>query len=122
MVLVVDDNTDAADSLADLLPYLDCDPAVAYSGREALAMGNEWHPDLILLDIGMPGMDGFETARRMRDTPWGAAARIAALTAWNDPDTRDRVVRAGLDMHFVKPIAFAELSDFILSLGTSRDG
>lgn len=121
VVLIVDDNADAADLLAELLPYLDCVPIVAYSGKEALAQGEQQHPDLVLLDIGMPGIDGFETARRMRDTPWGAAASITALTAWNDPDTRDRVVRSSMDMHFVKPISFTDLSDLIVSLSTSRD-
>ena len=121
VVLIVDDNADAADVLAELLPYLDCVPVVAYSGKEALALGERQHPDVVLLDIGMPGMDGFETARRMRDTPWGAAASIAALTAWNDPDTRDQVVRSNMDMHFVKPISYADLSDLIVSLSTSND-
>lgn len=119
-VLVVDDNVDAADMLKELLGLFDCEARACYSGREALETGDQFMPDLVLMDIGMPGMDGFETARRMRDTPWGRRTRIAALTAWNDIDTRERITDANMDMHFVKPISKNQLTELIFSLQSSH--
>lgn len=103
-VLVVDDNADAADSLASLLTMYGCAVEVAYSGIEALERGNVLHPQFVILDIAMPGMDGCETARRMRERRWGRQACIAALTAWGEDDIRYRSEQAGMDFHFIKPV------------------
>lgn len=103
-VLVVDDNADAADILATLLAAFDCTVKVAYSGSEALALGDALRPQLVILDIAMPDMDGCETALRMRARSWGQQARIAALTAWSVDDTPCCTTQAGMDYHFIKPI------------------
>lgn len=112
-VLVVDDNADAADTLAALLSILDCTVAVAYSGSQALAIGELFHPQCVILDIGMPGIDGYETARRMRARPWGRHTRIAALTACVAEDVDRRVEQAGMDRYFIKPVDAAALLGFL---------
>lgn len=117
-VLIVDDNADAADTLALLFAHLACEPAVAYSGADALLLGSSLQPDLVLLDLGMPGMDGFETARRIRETQWGKAIRIAAVTAWGDNATRARIAAAGMDAHHVKPLSIEEIAGIVNSLTT----
>lgn len=104
-VLVVDDNADAADTLASLLTIFDCAVNVAYSGVEALALGDVLRPQFVILDIAMPSMDGCETARRMRDRPWGRQACIGALTAWGDEQTRCCTADAGMDFHLIKPVS-----------------
>jgi CheY-like chemotaxis protein len=102
-VLIVDNNVDAADTLAALLAHFQCEVSVAYSGAEALVLADGFQADLVFLDIGMPQMDGYEVARSMRERPWGRRALIVALTAWSDPLTRDRIARAGMDAHLIKP-------------------
>ena len=103
-VLVVDDNADAADTLAALLTIYDYSVSTAYSGAEALALGDALHPQCVILDIAMPAMDGCETALRMRQRPWGRQAVIGALTAWGDDDTQSNAVRVGMDFYFTKPV------------------
>jgi len=103
-VLVVDDNADTADALASLLVLFDCTAQAAYSGIEALAIGELLSPHLVVLDIAMPGMDGCATARRMRASAWGRQACIAALTAHGDDDTRAAAIEAGVDDYFIKPV------------------
>jgi CheY-like chemotaxis protein len=102
-VLIVDNNADAADTLAALLAHFQCEVSVAYSGAEALVLGEAVQAELVFLDIGMPRMDGYEVARSMRASPWGRRAFIVALTAWSDPLTHDRIARAGMDAHLIKP-------------------
>lgn len=102
-MLIVDNNVDAADTLAALLAHFECEVSVAYSGAEALAVGEDVQAGLVFLDIGMPRMDGYAVARSMREQPWGRRAFIVALTAWSDSLTHDRVARAGIDAHLVKP-------------------
>ena len=115
-VLIVDDNVDAADTLALLFSISDWDVAVAYSGEHALAQGEAFRPQLVLLDIGMPVMDGCETARRMRLQAWGPQAVIIALTAWSDEPTRQRVTQAGMDHHLVKPVPMERVLDIVAAL------
>lgn len=104
-VLVVDDNTDAADTLASLLAIFDCKVQVAYSGAEALVLGDALRPGCVILDIEMPGMNGCELARRVRERAWGQQARIIALTAWGDDETRRRTAEASIDFHLMKPVS-----------------
>lgn len=109
-VLVVDDHLDAADTLADLLLLIyDCTVHVAYSGSEALAVGDRVQPDCVILDVSMPRMDGFETARCIRGRPWGQLSYIVALTAWGDDTTRSHTREAGMDCHLVKPVSIDSL-------------
>jgi CheY-like chemotaxis protein/two-component sensor histidine kinase len=103
-VLVVDDNVDAANSLALLLKLSGHDVQAAYDGPSALLVAETFHPQLVLLDIGMPGMDGYEVARRLRKQQDHQTAVLAALTGWGQEEDRRRAMEAGFDYHFVKPI------------------
>jgi PAS domain S-box-containing protein len=119
-VLVVDDNRDAADSLAMLLRLKGHEVRVAYDGPAALAAVGAFGPDLVLLDLGMPGMDGYEVARRLRETPAFAGRAIAALTGWGQEADRRRTREAGFDHHLVKPVDPAELETLLGGLRGGR--
>jgi PAS domain S-box-containing protein len=108
-VLVVDDNRDAADSLRELLDLLGHEAQAVFGGAAALAAGAELRPDVVLLDLGMPGMDGFETAQRLRHEPWGAGVVLIALTGWGQEQDRRRTHEAGFDHHLVKPTDLRQL-------------
>ncbi|HLX23660.1 MAG TPA: CHASE3 domain-containing protein [Usitatibacter sp.] len=108
-VLVVDDNKDGAESLRALVELMGHDARVAFDGRAALAIGAEWAPEVVLLDIGLPGVNGYEICREMRTTPWGRHALIVALTGWGQDQDRRRAQEAGFDRHVVKPIDEDEL-------------
>ena len=114
--LLTDDNVDAANMLAMLLQRTGHDLAVAHSGREALKKGSELRPQVIILDIGMPEMDGYETCRRIRETDWGRSARIVALTGWGQSEDRDRSRQAGFDHHLVKPVDLSTLDEVLATV------
>ena len=110
-VLVVDDNRDIAESLRLVLTMLGAEVRVAYDGAEALRICEDWEPKPthVLMDIGMPGMDGFEAARRLRAKHPGSTCRLIAVTGWGQEEDRQRVREAGFDEHLVKPVGIAEL-------------
>ena len=99
----MDDNQDAAISLAMLLRLQGHEVRVAHSGMAALEMTKTYVPDVVFLDIGMPGMDGYEVARRMRQQPGLENVVLAALTGWGQQEDRRRTAEAGFDHHLVKP-------------------
>ena len=103
-VLVADDNHDAADSLAMLLELGGHEVRVAHDGREALAIANAFRPEVALLDIAMPGMDGHEVARALRAEPWGRGVVLVALTGWGQHEDRHRALAAGFDHHLTEPV------------------
>ncbi|HEY2592231.1 MAG TPA: PAS domain-containing protein, partial [Steroidobacteraceae bacterium] len=103
-ILVADDNPDAADSLAMTLRLLEHDVEVAYDGRQALAIAGIYHPDTALIDIGMPELNGYELARRIRTEPWGRHVRLVAVTGWGQEEDRRRALDAGFDEHLTKPV------------------
>ena len=103
-VLVVDDNTDSADSLALLLRVSGSVARTAKDGVEALEAAREFQPDVVFLDIGMPRLSGYDTARRIREQPWGRGMVLVALTGWGQEEDRRRSKEAGFDAHLVKPI------------------
>jgi PAS domain S-box-containing protein len=103
-VLVVDDNLDAAESLGVLLQFLGANVKVVNDGPEALAVLDAFRPELVLLDIGMPGMDGYEVAARIRALPDQRGVTLIALTGWGQSEDRERSHAAGFDRHLVKPI------------------
>jgi CheY-like chemotaxis protein len=107
-VLVVDDNIDAVDSMANLLRAMGRDVRVAYGGRDALSIGDEFRPDLILMDLSMPGLDGFETIGQVRQRPWSRDTFICTLSGHGQTHSL-RAVRAGADVHLVKPVSRADL-------------
>lgn len=108
-VLVIDDNADAADSLSELLRLRGHEVQTAYSGPQGLERAASCPPQLVLLDIGMPGMDGYEVAQRLRALPGGEAFTIVAVTGWGQQADRQRTAAAGIDFHFTKPVEEAEL-------------
>jgi signal transduction histidine kinase/CheY-like chemotaxis protein len=112
-VLVVDDNHDAADSLGELLGAMGLGVQVAYSGEQALQAAASRHFDVAVLDIGMPGMDGCELARRLRDRPGLQALRLIALTGWGQDTDRARFASAGFDHHLLKPVDPDALLDLV---------
>jgi PAS domain S-box-containing protein len=112
-ILVVDDNQDAANSLARyLMRVAGHEVEVAYDGPGALGLAQTFRPDVVLLDIGLPGMSGYEVAERLRERPETGEARLIALTGWGQEDDRRRSRSAGIDVHLVKPVDL----DAILSL------
>ena len=103
-ILVADDNRDAALSLAMLLNMLGNETQTAYDGMEAVEKAASFHPDLILLDIGMPKLNGLEAARRIRQESWGKSVLLVALTGWGQEQDKQRSQEAGFDYHLVKPV------------------
>jgi PAS domain S-box-containing protein len=112
-ILVVDDNRDAADTLALLLESHGAVTRVVYGGEAALAELDVFMPDTMLLDLGMPGMDGLEVARRLRADPRRASLRIVALTGWGQENDRRRTREAGFDHHLTKPVDFLALEAWL---------
>jgi PAS domain S-box-containing protein len=112
-ILVVDDNDDAAGTLALLLGLMGHDTRTAANGIEALEIAALFHPDVALLDLGMPRLNGYDTARRMRQMPWGRDMLIVALSGWGQEADRARSSSAGFDHHFVKPVDVAEIQRLI---------
>jgi signal transduction histidine kinase/CheY-like chemotaxis protein len=103
-VLIVDDNDDAAETLRELIGILDASEVrTASNGIDALKTGAQFRPDVVLLDLSMPGMDGYELARRMRAEAWGKTAMLVALTGWGQEQHRRRSKEAGFDRHLTKP-------------------
>jgi PAS domain S-box-containing protein len=103
-VLVADDNIDAAETIAMLLGSSGCQVRTAYDGLEALREARQFRPQLVLLDLGMPGMDGASVCAQMRGERWGKEAVIVAITGWGRDDDRQRTREAGFDYHLVKPV------------------
>lgn len=112
-VLVADDNRDALDSLALLLEVCGHEVSRSSDGAQALEMASTWRPRVMLLDIGMPVMDGYEVARRIRSEPWGADIFLVAVSGWGQSEDRKRAADAGFDMHFRKPIGLPALESIL---------
>jgi PAS domain S-box-containing protein len=112
-VLVVDDNVDAARTLSIVVKVLGSEVRIANDGKEAIALAAEFLPDLILMDIGMPVMNGYEAARHIRQQPWGKAITLVALTGWGQDEDRARTKEAGFNHHLVKPADPVEIRKFL---------
>ena len=109
-MLVVDDNGDSADSLALLLSLAGHETHVARDGPEALARADALRPDAVLLDLGLPGLSGYEVCRRLRCEPWAREIQIVAITGWGQAEDRLKSKQAGFDAHLVKPVVLDELT------------
>ena len=118
-VLIADDNEDALESLAVVLRFMGHETATARDGLAALEVAQSFLPELILLDIGMPGLNGYETAARIREQPWGRGVRLVALTGWGQGADRKRSDEAGFDLHMVKPIDPAVIERLLAELPSS---
>jgi CheY-like chemotaxis protein len=109
-ILVADDNADGADSLAMLLQADGHVVLTAPDGRRAIEVAEAFRPDVILMDVAMPNLDGLEATREIRGRPWGQGIRIIALTAWGQDAERRRTHEAGMDAHLVKPVDLQTLA------------
>ena len=118
-VLVADDLRDSADSLAALLASLGHVVAVAYDGEQALRLAEALRPDVVVLDLGMPALNGFDVCRRIRGEPWGRGMRVIAQTGWGQEDDRQRTRAAGFDHHVVKPVDVAALDALVRAPGAN---
>jgi signal transduction histidine kinase/CheY-like chemotaxis protein len=112
-ILVVDDNRDSAQTLARLLEIIGHEARTAHDGGEAVATAGAYHPEVIMLDIGLPVMNGYEVARTIRRHPWGTDIVIVALTGWGQMEDRKRSKEAGIDHHLVKPVEPQALIDLL---------
>jgi CheY-like chemotaxis protein len=107
---VVDDNQDGAASLAMLLTVMGNDTRTARNGLEGVELAEEFRPDLIVLDIGLPRLNGFDACRRIREMPWAKNTLIVAATGWGQEEDRRHSKEAGFDHQLVKPVDAAELN------------
>jgi len=121
-ILVVDDNRDAADSLAMFLKVLGAEALAAYDGPSALDLLRDFEPSAILLDLGMPGMNGCEVASQVRQHPLGASVLLIAMTGWCQEEDRDRTATAGFDIHLVKPVDPLSLEAVLAASEKSAEG
>jgi CheY-like chemotaxis protein len=113
-VLIIDDNVDAASLLSMVVSAYGHDTEVANSGRVGLQIAQAFHPDIVFLDLGMPGMNGYDVAVALRQLPSLHDVYIAAVTGWNDASTRAQVISAGFDLHLTKPAAVESILDVLV--------
>ena len=114
-ILLVDDNAEAADTLACLLRARRYEVVTAFSGPTALKIADDLHPEVVILDLGMPGIDGCEVAETLRAREGGESLTLVALTGWGGAEDRQRTAAAGFDYHFVKPARVEELESAMTS-------
>lgn len=112
---MVDDNFDVAQSLTWLLEGLAQEIKMVHCGLAAIELAGQWRPDLILCDLGMPGMDGYEACRLLRQQPGLEKALIAAVSGYGNEDDRRKSTEAGFDRHLVKPVGRAALEELVAS-------
>ena len=118
-VLVVDDNEHAAQALAMIIDLWGHESRLAFHGDEAFASAEEFRPDVVLLDIGLPGMDGFTVARSLRADPRFRDAILLATTGYHHDEVRTRAAEAGFDRHMIKPLELDRLEAFLAKLAGS---
>jgi CheY-like chemotaxis protein/two-component sensor histidine kinase len=119
-ILIVDDNRDGADSLGMMLRMMGNDTRTAYDGQEGVDVAGEFRPDVILLDIGLPRLNGYEACRRIRGQPWGAGVVLIAVTGWGQEEDRRRSHEAGFDKHMVKPVDPTALMKLLAELNVAK--
>jgi PAS domain S-box-containing protein len=120
-ILVVDDLRDTADSLAMILQTMGHDTRTAYDGVEAVQTAATFQPNIILLDIGLPKMNGYEAARQIRNEPWGADVTLVALTGWGQEEDKRRSLDAGFDHHLTKPVEASALEKLLAIINPLRE-
>ena len=119
-VLVVDDNRDSAESMAMMLHLLAAEVYLAHDGIEAVAAAEHHRPEIVLMDVGMPRLNGLDATRRIREQPWGRDMTIIALTGWGQDSDRLRSREAGCDGHLVKPVELSEMEQLLARLASGR--
>ena len=115
-VLVDDDNRDAAQLLTMALSHHGHNVQVAHDGLEGLKLTESFQPQVVLLDIGLPGLNGYEVAKRIRKEPWGSQIFLVALTGWGQAEDQARSEEAGFDKHLVKPVQLSVIFDLLREL------
>jgi CheY-like chemotaxis protein len=118
-ILVVDDNHDSALSLAMMLSIMGHDTRTAHDGESAVAMAESFLPEVVLLDIGLPKLNGYEVAQRIREQAWGVSMFLIAVTGWGQDEDRERSSEVGLNVHMVKPVEPAALEKLLADLSAS---
>jgi len=118
-VLIVDDSEDGAESMAMILDFAGHETFKAHDGVSALEAAERLRPDVVLLDIGLPRMNGYEVCRHLREQSWGRELTIVALTGWGQEEDRDRSREVGFDAHMVKPVDFDALLNLLASLAAT---
>ena len=113
---MVDDNRDSAESLTLLLEHKGHEVETAFNGLQALTMAAKLKPSVIFLDIGLPGLNGFEVAKRIRNEAWGRSILLVAITGWGTIENREQSRLAGFNAHLVKPVNFSELTTILREL------
>lgn len=121
-ILVVDDNRDSATTLAMLLKLSGNETRTAYDGLEAVEMAANFRPDVVLLDIGLPKLNGYEACRRIREQPWSNSVMMVALTGWGQEEDRQKSSEAGFDAHMVKPVDLNTLKQLLDGACQMADG
>jgi len=119
-ILIVDDNKDGADSLAMMLKMMGNDTRTAYDGKEGVELAGEFRPEVVLFDIGMPKLNGYEACRLIRKQPWGRKIIVIAVTGWGQEDDRQRSHDAGFDHHMVKPVDPQDLMKMLTGLQVAK--
>ncbi len=120
-ILVVDDNKDASTTLAMLLKLTGNEVQTAQDGLQAIEEAEQFRPDLVLLDIGLPKLNGYDACRRIREQPWGKDMVLVAATGWGQEDDRRKSTEAGFDHHLVKPVDFATLTKLLSELNSRQN-
>lgn len=121
-ILVVDDNHDSALSLAMMLSLMGHDTRTAHDGESAVETAESFLPEVVLLDIGLPKLNGYEVAQRIRERPWGASMFLIAVTGWGQEEDRQRSSEVGLNVHMVKPVEPAALEKLLTELAAKGKG
>jgi PAS domain S-box-containing protein len=121
-VLVVDDSRDGAQSMAMMLELFGDEVRSAFDGLQAVTAAEEFRPEVILMDVGMPKMNGYDATRKIREAPWGKAMAIIALTGWGQDVDRVRSREAGCDGHLVKPVVLEDLEKLLAEIKSRRSG
>ncbi|HVJ69231.1 MAG TPA: response regulator, partial [Caulifigura sp.] len=119
-ILVVDDNRDAANTLSMLLRISKHKVSTAYDGHSAVEEFQKSGPDVVLMDIGLPGMSGLEAAQAIRALPGGQEVALVAMTGWGQDEDRQKTKEAGFDRHLVKPVERAALLELLAGLPVKR--
>lgn len=119
-ILVVDDNQDSAMSLAMMLSIMGHETRTAHDGESAVTTAEAFLPEVVLLDIGLPKLNGYEVAQRIREQAWGATMFLIAVTGWGQDEDRQRSAEVGLNVHMVKPVEPAVLEKILADLALNR--
>ena len=115
-IVVADDNPDSAHSLALLVEALGHEAKIAHNGVQALGIAHEFRPHVAMLDIGMPGLDGHDLARRIRAEPWGNDVVLVAVSGWGEPEDKELSREAGFNLHLAKPVELQTLEALLSTI------